>query len=165
MTLSEALEAVTSIVGCYPNGGANAGDSYLGALAHMLMDYPRQVALHCADGRNGIVRTCKFLPTPSDLVNWCEKETAMLYQRAENEERAVQQIESRIEFEREQGEGRRHRLTYDELKEKYGDWQDNWRDAGLQRRELAAAARAKLIGHVGKEVFDALPNQPAEMKP
>ena len=51
------------------------------------------------------------------------------------------------------------------MKEKYGDWQDNWRDAGLQRRELAAAARAKLIGHVGKEVFDALPNQPAEMKP
>ena len=43
MILSEAIDAAVAIIGGYPNGGANAGDSYIGALASTLMGHPRQV--------------------------------------------------------------------------------------------------------------------------
>src|SRR5580704_1453201 len=75
MSLSEAIDAAGLIIGAFPNGGANAGDSYIGALAATLGSYPRSVAKRCADHVHGVSRDCKFLPTVADIVAWCERHT------------------------------------------------------------------------------------------
>ena len=95
MILSEAIEAATAIIERYPNGGANAGDSYIGALAAMLASYPRQVAMRCADPVRGIVRTCKFLPTVADVVAFCEREVTPLYDEAKRERLIAAQLAER----------------------------------------------------------------------
>lgn len=122
MTVSEAIEAATRIVDAYPNGGRSAGEGYLGALAAMLGSYPRSVALACSDRVRGVVRACKFLPTPADIVAWCEKETEPLRSRRERELRVSRQLADRADYERMQIEDRPRRLTVAELKAKYGDW-------------------------------------------
>lgn len=95
MSLSEAIEAAGAIVDCYPNGGTSASRGYIGALAATLASYPRQVALRCADHHMGIVRECKFLPTVADIVAWCERETAPLWNSADREKRIERQIAER----------------------------------------------------------------------
>ena len=127
--LSEAIDAASAILNGYPNGGANAGDSYIGALASTLMGYPRQVALRCADyprklgvPLRGISAVCRFLPTPADLIAWCERETEPLRVSFQREQRIAAQIEDRTEAERIEREDRPRRLSVAELKAKYGDW-------------------------------------------
>ena len=157
MMLSEAIDAATQIVGRYPNGGANAGDSYIGALAAMLGSYPRQVALSCADKVHGVVRDCKFLPTPADIVAWCERAAAPLYKQAESEIQAEKQLAERYEFEEQEITGRAMRKSIAELKIKFGDWNDNWRQPGSRERQAREIARAALIGQIGEAAFNALP--------
>lgn len=122
MSLSEAIEAATIIVDCYPNGGKNGSEGYLGALAETLGRYPKSVAKRCADRQLGIVRDCKFLPTVADIVAWCERETAPLYEQSQHAERLRDQFAEREKFVQEQTVDRVNRLTVKELKEKYGDW-------------------------------------------
>lgn len=157
MMLSEAIEAATTILDCYPNGGAQAGDSYIGALAATLAEYPKSVAQRCADRKTGIARECKFLPTVADIVAWCERETEPLRRQHSADLRLKQQFRIRDEFENEQGAGRQRRLTIDELKEKYGDWRDDWRSPGTKARELCEQARQRLVSEIGEDAFNALP--------
>jgi hypothetical protein len=98
MTLSEAIEAATAIVDCYPNGGRDAGKAYLGALAAILGKYPRSVALKCADPLYGITVECKFLPTVADVVKWCERKAEPLYRDYEREKRTAAQLAERKHF-------------------------------------------------------------------
>jgi hypothetical protein len=95
MTISEAISAVQKIIDGYPNGGAGAGQGYIGASADILSSYPRQTALACANSRTGIARTCKFLPTVADIVAWCEKATEPLWCAAEREARIAAQLAER----------------------------------------------------------------------
>lgn len=155
MTLSESIEAATSIVDRYPNGGKSAGKSYLGALAATLANYPRQVALACADLK-GVSAECEFLPTVASIVAWCEKHTEPLRSRYDHEQRRRQQFNARDDFESEQGD-RPRRLSVGELKEKYGDWQDNWRSPGTKARELCEQARKRLVEEIGELEFRCLP--------
>lgn len=133
MTLSEAIEAATTIIEAYPNGGRNAGESYIGALAAMLGDYPRQVAMRCADRVHGVVRVCDFLPTPANIVSWCEKELEPLWQRIHREERLSEQFEEQAKHDA-IAEDRKRRLSYDELKAKYGDGDGGWGIGATQRK-------------------------------
>jgi hypothetical protein len=94
MILSEAIEAVGNMLKGYAYSNKTES-GYIGAIAAMLCWYPRQVAMKCADPIRGLARTCKFLPTPADIVAWCEKEAGPLYQAAERERRASEQIASR----------------------------------------------------------------------
>lgn len=160
MTLSEAIEAATVIIAGYPNGGANAGDSYIGALASTLMAYPRQVAMRCADyprklGQplRGVSAVEKFLPTPAVIIAWCEKETEPLRQAVDREKRAKRQLADRAEFEA----PRDDRLTYDELKSKYGDGNGGW---GIDRIENTYnwPSPEELAGMVGREEWEKIPD-------
>lgn len=94
MTLSDAIDAATEIIGRYPNGGANAGKSYIGALAATLASYPLSVAAACS-GLTGVSAECKFLPTVADIIAWCERETQPLYRQADREYRLKEQFELR----------------------------------------------------------------------
>ena len=156
MTLSEGIDAANAIIGRYPNGGAAAGASYIGAIAAMLGSYPRQVAMRCADKINGVVRECKFLPTVADIVGWCERDVAPLYRHSEREARVTAQLTDRSTGIAD----RAHRLSLYELKEKYGDWNDDWRHPGAKERELREKSRADLIGQIGEDAFDKLPDAP-----
>lgn len=117
MTLTEAIEAATAIVGCYPNGGRDAGDSYIGALAGILGKYPRSVALKCADPFYGVTLECKFLPTVADVVNWCEHRAAPLYRDYEREKRIAQQLAERAKAKPAVPPSKKKRYTYGEFLE------------------------------------------------
>lgn len=160
MMLSEAIDAATAIIGGYPNGGANAGDSYIGALASTLMAYPRQVAMKCADyprkpGKplQGVSAVEKFLPTPAVIIAWCEKETEPLRQVVDRERRIARQLEERAEFEA----PREDRLSYAELKAKYGDGDGGWGiDQHKEKQKYLSAE--ELAAMIGQDEFDKIPN-------
>lgn len=97
LLLSEAIDAVGKMIRGYANSG-QAGKSYIGAMAELLMQYPRCVALACAEPFKGVATTTSFLPTTADVVKWCEKHVAPLYEEADYERRAAQQIEEREDW-------------------------------------------------------------------
>jgi hypothetical protein len=76
--MSEAVDVVSKMISCYPNGGQNAGRSYIGALGAVLVTYPAVIARRSKDPVLGVPRECKFLPTPSDVIAWCERELTEL---------------------------------------------------------------------------------------
>lgn len=126
MVLSEALQIVGKLLSCYPNGGAQAGKSYVGALAAILVTYPRTIAQQSADPLKGVPRERKFLPTPADLIAWCERETAALRGPVDREDH-YSKLAREAQERREEGEywerARTTRPTLDELRAKHGE---NW---------------------------------------
>lgn len=94
LLLSDAIDAVGKMIRGYANSG-QAGKSYIGAIADLLMRYPRSVALGCADPFNGVARDTRFLPTPADVIRWCEAAVAPMYEQADYERRAVEQLQER----------------------------------------------------------------------
>jgi hypothetical protein len=94
LAVSEAIEAVTRMIKGYANRGT-ADKGYIGAIAELLMHYPKSVAIACADPFNGVVRDTKFMPTPSDVIGWCEKRVHPLYEEADREDRVVAQLDAR----------------------------------------------------------------------
>lgn len=98
LLLSEAIDAVGCMIRGYGNT-AQAGKAYIGAIADLLMQYPRSVALACADPRTGVAITTKFLPTPGDIVPWCEKASRPLREEAARELRTQDQLVARAEWE------------------------------------------------------------------
>jgi hypothetical protein len=120
MSLSEAIEAATAIIACYPNGGANAGDGYIGALTATLASYPKQTALHCADPRRGIVRQCKFLPTVADMVAWLDDMSKSLYRQYDREQRVEQQMVDRAGAGKTQASKARVRKMLEQYHERAG---------------------------------------------
>lgn len=115
MTLSEALEAIGAMVDGSPYR-SQAGDSYLGTMAKLIMDYPRQVAMRCADPLRGVARDTKFLPTVADVVAWCERATEPLRRDVDREHRVDKQIKARELWQKE--------CVSDGLKEKGRAWLD-----------------------------------------
>lgn len=97
LLLSEALEAAAGMLDASPYK-SQAGDSYIGVLAKVLMEYPRQVAIRCADPINGVSRDSKFLPSVAEIVAWCEKETAPLRGEVDYERRVEAQLRAREEW-------------------------------------------------------------------
>ena len=160
LMLSEAMDAVTKLVAAFPNGGAQAGRSYLGALASILVTYPKIVALECADPLRGIARETKFLPTVADIVGWCEHKTQDMRGPIEREDRDARFARERAE--RAAAEARRdaerpHRPTIDELRAKYGP---NWgiKDPGAKHVPTKEESREALIAQIGQAAFDAIPD-------
>ena len=155
--LAEAMKLATMIVGTYPNAD-KVGDTYLGAIAAILQQYPASVARQAADLKNGVMRYCKFLPTVADLVSYCEGFTEPLRKQVDYDARTKRQLADRDIFVQSQTVDRQKHLSLEELKQKYGDWQDDWRPLGELQARLRQEAKAKLIAEFGQEAFDAVPN-------
>lgn len=81
----------------YANKG-QADKSYIGAIAELLMHYPRQAAMKCADPIAGVARETKFLPTPADVIGFCEREQHPLHEEASREDRREEQLRLRDEW-------------------------------------------------------------------
>lgn len=126
MFLSEALEHVDRLLQGFPNGGANAGKGYIGALAATLAEYPRMVATKCCDPVHGVARETRFLPTVADVVGFCELELTEMRRPLDREDRDArmrEEFERRLAEDRALQDDRARRPTLDELKEKHGP---NW---------------------------------------
>lgn len=95
MTMPEAIEAVGRMIAAYPNGGGNAGKSYIGTIAAMLTQYPKSIAVQCANPLSGVARETRFLPTVADVVAWCEPRADAVRQRVDRELRIARQLEER----------------------------------------------------------------------
>lgn len=107
LLLSEALDAVSRLIRGYANG-AQAGKSYLGAIAETLMHYPKSVALACADPYRGVVlQSPEFLPSQGKIIAWCEKRCASMYEEADRDDRIEKQLDAREQW---QGETPSERL-------------------------------------------------------
>lgn len=159
LLLSEALDAVAGMLRGYANR-SQADKSYLGAIAQLLMQYPRQVALVAADPFKGVPRETKFLPTPADVIAFCEKRCEPLYEEAAREDRVVAQLDAREQWQTAQKDP----VLMAKL------------DAWLNRSDPVAAelsgektkinegkeARERLITQVGQDAFDALKDAPPD---
>lgn len=95
LLLSEAIDIVGRTLDLFPNGRTQAGKSYIGGLAAVLMEYPRQVAMRAAGPVHGVARDTTFLPTVAVLIAWCERETAPMNREYQSAKRAAEQIEHR----------------------------------------------------------------------
>ena len=152
LMLSEAIEAVGKMIRGYANrGGADKG--YIGAIAELLCQYPRSLAIECADPLHGVVLTTRFMPTPADIAGWMESRVDRMAGRANAEDRVEQQLRERREFAEQRAQPRQ---TYEELKEKYGP---NWGIAQVQRRAgFTGMTLDQLREKYGPEKIDAVPD-------
>jgi hypothetical protein len=104
------------------------------------------------------MRYTRFLPTVADLVSYCEGFTEPLRKQVDYDARVKRQFVDRDKFVQSQTVDRQKHLSITELKQKYGDWQDNWRPLGELQARLRREAEAKLIAEFGQAAFDAIPD-------
>lgn len=82
------------------DGYANArtvSNSYVGYMAALLCRYPRQVALACV-APDGVPSLTKFIPTPADVIGFCESRVRPMHEEAEREKRVDEQLRARDEW-------------------------------------------------------------------
>jgi len=101
LTMQEAIEAVGKMLNAYPNARDGVRDGYMGTIAALLCQYPRSVALRCANPINGVCRETKFLPTVAEVVAWCEPTTGHMRRTVEFEQQSQKQFREREEIEAE----------------------------------------------------------------
>ena len=94
---SEAFEAVGSMLTGYAHKG-QADQNYIANFANILTRYPRAVAIKCAHPIDGVVKETQFLPTPADVIDWCEKAARPLREAAAREARIEVQLKAREEW-------------------------------------------------------------------
>lgn len=94
---SEAFEAVGSMLTGYAHKG-QADQNYIANFANILTRYPRSVAIKCAHPIDGAVKETQFLPTPADVIDWCEKASRPLREAAAREARIEAQLKAREEW-------------------------------------------------------------------
>lgn len=142
--MTEAISLAAQIVASYP-GGDKATEAYLGAIAATLQNYPASVARQCASLNRGMVCEARGYPLPqvADVVAWCEAKTEPLHRQYDTEARRAQQFKDREDYlAREQLE-RPRRLTIEQLKEKYGDWHNDWKEYKAQEEQTSAPLTTK----------------------
>jgi hypothetical protein len=81
----------------YPHKG-QADQDYIANFVDMLLRYPRCIAIACAHPIDGVVKETKFLPTPPDVIGWCEKHTTPMREAAAREARIDAQLKAREEW-------------------------------------------------------------------
>jgi hypothetical protein len=147
LLVSEAVLVVSQMLRGYANGGQQASKGYIGALAEVLAGYPRCVAGRAGDLLTGVPSECRFLPTPADVIAWCEREVADLrtiVNRDDEENRVLREMRERREDAARLDRERVARPSLDELRAKHGQ---NW---GIGQSDQvigdAAAASARVRG-------------------
>jgi hypothetical protein len=95
LMLSEATKLAGDLLNQFPN--TKASDGFIGALASILGQYPKQCAIACANPLRGISRDVEFLSITA-VVGWLEKQTEPLRRDVEWEIRVARQIAEREEW-------------------------------------------------------------------
>jgi hypothetical protein len=156
MSYSEAVESVGRLIAAFPNGTPANAKGYIGALAAVLVDYPRVVAAKCSDPLKGVARETRFLPTVADLVGWCEREKAGLQTIVDREDHAAAVARKARELAQEESalaEARKTRPTLQQMQEKHGP---NWGLSVAEKQDLIVkAARDNTMKRANAAAFEA----------
>jgi len=79
LTPEEATKAAIRMLSAYPETAKSCSKDYLMALAEVLCNFPREVAVQACSPIHGIPRQHKdFRPTAGQAVEWCEAATKQL---------------------------------------------------------------------------------------
>ena len=148
---SEAFEAVGSMLTGYAHKG-QADQNYIANFANILTRYPRSVAIKCAHPIDGVVRHTKFLPTPSDVIEWCEAESRPLREAADRENRVERQLNARDEWLRPRTGPRK---TAAEILQSFED--AGFEFAGRKKRITVSPDEFMERYGISEQAFDALP--------
>ena len=152
-TLSESIKAAGDLLEQFPNAKSHS-NGFIGALSQVLMQYSRQTVTRCIDVRKGLARSAEFISLAS-VVAWCERDERPLHEDAAREDRIARQFTASEGYHREQEE-RTARLTYDELKVKYGDGKGGWLgEGGSGKYQVSEEEKALLLEdakRVGNEI-------------
>jgi hypothetical protein len=141
---SETISVVSAMLRGYANGGANASGSYIGALGEVLSHYPRMIALRAGDLLTGVPRDTKFLPTPADVIAWCERELQewrTIVARDDHDKALRAEAQERAERESGLAKARALRPTLPQMQDQYGpNWGINEGDSiGAEAKEKQTA--------------------------
>lgn len=102
---------VGDLLAQFPTVRADMSDGFVGALASVLMAYPRQVVLKITNPLSGLASEIKFISI-SDVVAWCERHTKPLREDRTREKRIAEQLAARDEWQRaERSQGLMEKLT------------------------------------------------------
>lgn len=150
MSRAEAAALVDRLLGSYPSASLADPEIYITAVISLLAAYPLWAGERAV---RKVVETLKFVPTIAEVKPILEETVRVRRYAAEWEHEAGLLLASRTKL----LEGpREQRMTYDELKAKYGP---NWGIGGAEAKpvETAEQARDKLVAIAGQEAFDACP--------
>ena len=167
MIFSDAIEKVVQMLKSYPPTEGTELSGYLGMLAATLLQYPKCVAIRCADPIKGVASATRFRPTVADLTVWCEREMEGLQTIVDRDDREKQFLADRQRAEKQEekiSESKKRGETVGSILKKH--WPDRgFTDEGLIREPPAPYARAardqesieqKILAEyerVGKEPF------------
>lgn len=150
------------LISCYPNGGANAGDGYIAALAAILVTFTREDANDAADPIRGVPANTKFLPTPADILEWHEKrqtKRAPQYSAADKITAAIAQTLIRRKEDEYWAICRDGRPTLTEMREHYGaNWGLHPRDPARRKWQPYSITELQAMGGLTDEQWAALPD-------
>lgn len=157
---SEGMDAVQRLLACYPQSvRSEATGGYLGALAAVLCDYPKSIALECCDPRKGVARDTKFLPTVADIVAFCERKRdgwQHVVDMDDRESRILGEMRARREA-FEAGDMPETRAAF--IAQRRAELGPNWGiRTGKKQPPTQQEAREALIAKIGQDAFDALPD-------
>lgn len=123
--LEEVKKRAAYMLGCYRRGDANDPEVYATAIIGTLMCFPIEVVREVTDPVFGMPARFKWLPTIAEVREESEAIFSKRMAAVAQANRIDRQLAERAQFEREQTVERAERLTYEQLKEKYGDWNIN----------------------------------------
>lgn len=159
VTLSEAIEIAAKIAGSYATS-RSISDTYLGAIASVLCSYPASIARRAHLCPGGVPAEYVTLPSPAQVIRWCEENVQPLRRRVARDERVARQLAEREDVKVQTTRGFEITRAWLDRSDP-----DAARLSGQQSRvkldmRLRAEARAMLIAQIGQEAFDAIPNAP-----
>ena len=119
---SEAATWVISMLRSYPPSEVDQHD-YILTLAACLQQFPRAIAIRCANPLKGVAATTRFKPTVADLTAWCQREVDNLQEivdRADLDKHLREERTAALFEEQRLAEERKTRPSLDELRAKHG---------------------------------------------
>lgn len=132
-----AAMAAKVLLGCYRSGEANDPEVYITAVVATLAQYPEHVIRAVCDPRTGLPSRSKWLPTVSEVREECD----VLCERDRRAGHWEALAEQTLRERREAEAASQTKLSYEEMKAKYGE---NWGLKTAPGAEEAAARQRRL---------------------
>ncbi len=143
-TLSARTDAETAVqrarllAGCYRKDDAADPETYAGAVAAVLAEFPPDIVRRVTDPRTGLPSRSQWLPTVKEVHDACSE----LDQRERGIAAAAVREEEQLRMRREWLASQPKKPTLEELKAKYGP---NWGMSQDARDKVAAARHAAFM--------------------
>lgn len=159
-----AAERARLLFGQYRKGDANDPETYTASIAAILSDYPEETIRYVTDPRTGLAanpmpdpetgRVWTGMPNPGEVKRACENHDRPRRNAIAREAQERKRIAEMAEMER-IAQDRPNRLTYDELKAKYGP---NWGLGDVEQKPGETLDDFLKRHSITREQWDAIPD-------